>query len=98
MPKAVKFITEYSHQLDLKFRKSWPTGWTGELDDDVALAARKVSAVEFTGTPAEVDDAEAWFADCLKAEKKAEKAAAAATKKAPEPEGDAGGDDEAKLV
>ena len=82
MPKAVKFTTDYSHQLDLKFRKSWPVGWTGELDDDIALAARKFDAIEFAGTPAEVEEAEAWFAECLKAEKKAEKAAAAAAKKA----------------
>ena len=93
MPKAVKFITEYSHQLDDKFRKTWPVGWTGELDDDIAVAARKFGAIEFAGTPAEVEDAEAWFADRLKMEKKAEKAAAAAAKKAPEPEPDAGADD-----
>ncbi len=94
MPKAVNFITEYSHQLDDKFRKTWPVGWTGELDDDIAVAARKFSAIEFTGTSVEqVEEAEAWFADRLKMEKKAEKAAAAAAKKAPEPEADAGADD-----
>jgi hypothetical protein len=99
MPKAVKFITEYSHQLDAKFRKSWPSGWTGELDDDIAFAARKISAIEFTGTSVEqVEEAEAWFADRLKMEKKAEKAAAAAAKKGAEaePEPDAG--DEGRLV
>ena len=45
----VRFQDEYTHRIDENTRKTWPVGWSGELNDEVAFAARQSGAAEFIG-------------------------------------------------
>ena len=59
----VRFQDEYTHRIDENTRKTWPVGWSGELNDEVAFAARKAGAAEFIGEGAA--EAEAAFQSAL---------------------------------
>jgi hypothetical protein len=74
---SVKFEREFTHRVDDDTRKTWPMGWSGEVGDDVAKAARKAEAAAYWGEGAAENEA------AYQAELEAEAAAAAdADKKA----------------
>jgi hypothetical protein len=91
--RFVKFVAEYTHQINDRVSKTWPAGWPqdlkgGEVDDDVAFGARRAGAALFA-SDAEKEGDEAWFVETLKDVKAKEEAvvkaaakAAAAAKKA----------------
>ena len=44
--KKRTFIRDFIHDIDDSTRKTFPEGWSGEVDDDVAAAADKAGATD----------------------------------------------------
>lgn len=44
--KTVTFAADFSHDLDGRWRKTWPAGWRGTVADGVAAAAHAAGALE----------------------------------------------------
>ena len=42
----VTFLREFSYDLDAATRRSFPEGWSGVVDDDVAALAAEAGAIE----------------------------------------------------
>jgi hypothetical protein len=48
----VRFNREFTKRLDVNKAKTWPQGWSGELDDKIAAEAVKAGvAIDMTPKP-----------------------------------------------
>ncbi len=82
---AVKVTREHTERLDADTRKTWPQGWSGQLEDGLAYKVRKANAAVFIGENA--DDAEKAFQLELEQEQAAVDALVAEAKAAAEAKG-----------
>ena len=44
--KQRTFIRDFTHDIDESTRKTFPEGWSGEVDDDIAAAADDAGATD----------------------------------------------------
>ena len=66
--KQRTFIRDFTHDIDESTRKTFPEGWSGEVDDDIAAAADDAGATDKPaksgkGGKAKADPADAAAAD-----------------------------------